>query len=76
MRGPGAIVRLRIAVAVSAGEVESVTLKVNDTALVIALGVPLMSPLEGLSERPSGRLPETNCQLYGPVPPEAVSVLE
>ena len=44
-----------------------VTLKVP-----AAVGVPLISPVEGLSVRPGGRLPALTAQVYGPVPPVSV----
>ena len=33
-----------------------------------AVGVPLMAPVEALSERPAGRVPLLNDHLMGPVP--------
>ena len=53
----------RFAAAVTAGELESVTLKVSGVALVTALGVPLIHPVEALSERPDGKVPAVNCQV-------------
>jgi hypothetical protein len=39
-----------------------------------AVGVPLIAPEEAFSVRPAGRLPAETDQLYGVVPPVAVSV--
>ena len=44
--------------------------------LPAAVGVPVMAPLEGLRFRPPGREPALMSQLYGVVPPDAVSVSE
>ena len=76
MSGPGAIVRFRLAVAVSAGELESVTMKTTGVAFAAAFGVPLSNPLEALNAKPPGRLPPAICQVYGPVPPAAARVVE
>ena len=72
----GAMVRVRFAVAVCTGELESVTLKLNGVALTAAFGVPLIRPVDAVNERPDGNVPTVNCQVYGPVPPEAASAWE
>jgi hypothetical protein len=51
----------------------SVTLKVTDV-VPAAVGVPLMTPVEEFKLSPAGRLPEDRDQVYGEVPPEALSV--
>ena len=51
------IVRVRTAVAVCCGLPESVTVTVISEE-VAEVGVPLMTPLEGLSDNPKGSLPE------------------
>ena len=55
-----------------AGLLESVTLKVSVVAATGAVGVPLMTPAV-LRVNPAGRMPEVNCQVYGPMPPVAES---
>ena len=69
----GAMVRVRFTVAVCTGELESVTLKLNGVALIAVVGVPLIRPVDAVSERPAGNVPTVNCHVYGPVPPEAAS---
>ena len=61
--GAGAMVKVRFAVAVCAGEPESVTLKVNAAEATGKVGVPLMSPLDAFSDNPVGKVPEVNCQM-------------
>ena len=70
------MVSVRLAVAVWAGELESVTLKLSGVAVTTVAGVPLISPLEVFKVKPAGNVPEINCQAYAPVPPVAVSVCE
>jgi hypothetical protein len=67
-------VMLRLAVAVCAGELESVTLTVNEEVPAV-VGVPLITP-EVLSVRPAGNEPELTDQVYGVVPPLAATVAE
>jgi hypothetical protein len=66
---PPATVTLRLAVAVCAGVLESVTftLKENDP---VAVGVPLIWP-ELLNVKPAGNAPDATVQVYGVFPPEA-----
>jgi hypothetical protein len=66
------IVRLRLAVASSAGELESVAITVKEK-VPDAVGVPLIWP-ELLSVNPPGKVPELTVQLYGLLPPLAASV--
>ena len=56
-------VRLKLAVAVCAGEPESVTLKVSGVAIKVAVGVPEMIPEEASKFIPAGREPAVSCQL-------------
>ena len=67
-------VMLRFAVALCAGELESVTLTVNEEVPAV-VGVPLICP-EPLSVKPAGREPEVSDQLYGVLPPLAASDAE
>src|SRR5260370_7526622 len=72
----GVRVRVRFAVAVRAGEVESVTLKVRGVATTAAVGVPLMRPVVAFSDKPFGSVPAVNVHVKAPDPPVAVSVWE
>ena len=64
MVSAGAVmVSVRFAVAVCAGDPESVTLKLSGVAVAAAVGVPLISPLDALRLRPAGKVPEVNCQV-------------
>ena len=65
---------LRFAVAVCAGELESVTFTVNEEVPAV-VGVPLICP-ELLSVKPAGKVPELIDQLYGVVPPLAANAAE
>ena len=69
-----AIVTLNVCVAVSAGELESVTCTVNDD-VPAAVGVPEIAPaLE--SVKPALSVPVVIVHLYGVVPPVALSDAE
>src|SRR5260370_12469072 len=70
-RVKGAMVRVKLAFAVCAGEPESVTLKPSGVLLTWAVGVPLICPVAAFRLKPLGRVPEINCQVYEPVPPVA-----
>ena len=59
----GAIVRERFALAVCAGDAESVTLKVNGVAVTGDAGVQLISPLDAFRVRPVDNVPAVNCQV-------------
>ena len=69
-------VRLTVCVC-GVGVPESVTLKVNDVALAVAVGVPLIAPVEAFSARPyvERALPLVCDHVYGVVPPVAASVV-
>ena len=70
------MVSVRLAVAVCAGELESVTLKLSSVAVTTVADVPLINPLEVFKVKPAGNVPEVSCQVYAPVPPVARSVCE
>jgi hypothetical protein len=61
-RVAGTTVSVRFAVAVCAGDPESVTLKVSgaETAVV---GVPLMRPVEAFNANPGGIVPAMSCHV-------------
>jgi hypothetical protein len=65
----GAMLSAKLAVAVSGGELESLTLKVSGRFVAVAVGVPLIRPVEALSFNPFGSVPETTDHVYGDVPP-------
>jgi hypothetical protein len=60
---------------VCTGLPESVTLAVN-LNVPAAVGVPEITPVLAMSDRPGGKEPEAIAQLYGGVPPLAVSIPE
>ena len=62
-------------VAFCAGLPESVTMAVK-LYVPVAVGVPEITPVAALSNRPGGKEPEAIDQLYGGVPPLAASVCE
>jgi hypothetical protein len=66
---------LKMAEAEVAGEPESVTLIVK-LKVPAFVGVPEIIPVVADSARPLGKAPEVTPQLYGAVPPFAVSVVE
>src|ERR1035437_8045030 len=76
VRVAGAIVSARFAVAVCAGEPESVTLKLRGDAVTGAVGVPLMRPVDAFSVMPVGKVPAVNCHVEVPVPPAAARLCE
>jgi len=53
-----------------------VTLKVSETALAVAVGVPVIAPVLVFSVSPAGSVPLVNDHVYGVVPPVAASVVE
>jgi hypothetical protein len=59
----GAIVRVRLAAAISEGEPESVTLMDRAEALAGAVGVPLIRPVNAFSDSPAGKDPEASAQV-------------
>src|ERR1035441_10958260 len=58
----GAIVRLKLALAVCADEPESVTLNVSGVAVMGVLGVPLINPVDAFSDNPAGKVPAVTCR--------------
>ena len=42
----------------------------------VAVGVPLITPVDGKGARPVGRLPAVRVQVYGDAPPVAVNCVE
>ena len=64
------MVRLRLALCVSAGLLESVTLKVSGVLLTAVVGVPEIAPDE-FSDSPAGSTPDERDQVYGVSPPFA-----
>ena len=52
------------------------TLKVSETALAVAVGVPVIAPVLVFSVSPAGSVPLVNDHVYGVVPPVAASVVE
>ena len=70
-----AIARSNAFVALCAGLAESVTRAVK-LKLPVAVGVPEIAPLVGLSVKPGGRVPLTIDQVYDGVPPLAASIAE
>lgn len=71
-----AIVRFRLTDAICVGLLASVTLKVSGVAVAVAVGVPVIAPVEALSESPAGNEPLVNVHVYGVVPPVAESATE
>jgi hypothetical protein len=67
-------VRVREALCVRAGLLESATLNVSGVLATNAEGVPVMAPVEAFSVRPAGREPLVSDQVYGDTPPVAVRV--
>lgn len=68
------MVTLNDAVAVFAGELESVTFIVNDEFPAL-VGTPVMSPA-ALSVKPAGKAPEEIDHVYGVLPPPAYKKAE
>ena len=69
----GLIVSVNACVALPEALSATCTVKLAAPAVV---GVPLIVPVVELSARPAGRAPPVTDQLYGLVPPVAVSVCE
>ncbi len=55
--GGGAIVSVRLVLFVEAGVPESFTMNVSGVAFAAAVGVPVMAPVDALSDRPAGSAP-------------------
>jgi hypothetical protein len=65
-------VRLSVTELVCTGLLESVSLKVSEVALAVAVGVPVIAPVEVLRVSPAGSVPLVSDQVKGVVPPVAV----
>jgi len=63
VKGAGAMVHVRLALAVCAGEPESVTLNATTAALAAAVGVPLIKPVNEFRARPAGSVPEATAHV-------------
>jgi hypothetical protein len=61
--GADEMVRVKVAVCVRAGLLESVTLKVRGVLATDAEGVPLMAPVEAFRVKPVGSEPLVSDQL-------------
>ena len=57
-----ATVSVRVADFVCTGLLESVSLNVSDVALAVAVGVPVIAPVEAFNDRPAGSEPLVNDQ--------------
>jgi hypothetical protein len=66
---------LKFAVAVVAGELESVTPTVK-LKVPAAVGVPDILPVDAASEMPPGKAPEVILHVYGALPCDAMRVVE
>lgn len=66
---------LNVLLAVCTGLPESVTFAVKPYVPLV-VGVPEITPVEGLSESPGGKAPDEIDQVYGVVPPLAARVRE
>jgi hypothetical protein len=51
-------------------------LNVNAVAFAVAVGVPLITPVDAFNVRPPGKVPEVSVHAYGVVPPLATNVCE
>jgi low temperature requirement protein LtrA len=71
--GAGEIVSVRVTVWVRAGLLESVTVNVRLTFVAVAVGVPVIVPVE-LNFSPTGKVPVVSDHVYGVVPPVATRV--
>lgn len=72
----GAIVSVKLALALCAGDPESVTFSVKLTPVAAAVGVPLISPVDEFSAKPAGSAPDVSVHAYGGVPFVAVKLCE
>ena len=51
-------------------------MKMSEVAFAVAVGVPLIRPVDEFSVSPAGNVPEVNVHVYGAVPPVAANVCE
>ena len=73
---PAPMVSVRSTVTECTGVAESLNLKVSGAAVTGVVGVPLISPVVAFRVRPSGNVPEVNCQLVAGTPPLKARVCE
>jgi len=59
----GAIVSVRLTLAVCGVELESITLNVSAGAFAAAAGVPLITPVDVFSVKPPGSVPEVSAHV-------------
>lgn len=76
MNAGAEIVKVKAAVAVCGGILLSVTVNPSERLATVAIGVPLIRPVEPFSVSPLGNDPELSCQVYRPIPPVADKVWE
>ena len=57
------IVSVRLTLVVCAGELESLTLNASGVAFAIAVGVPLIRPVDGFSVKPPGSVPKLSAHV-------------
>ena len=69
----GEMVRVKLTLCVSAGMLESVTLKVSGVLVTPTVGVPEIAPEDEFSDNPTGSVPVLRDHVYGALPPCAVS---
>jgi hypothetical protein len=69
------MVSVRFAVLVCLGVPESCAWNVTALLVTAAVGVPVIAPVEAFRFKPAGSEPLVIDQLYGVVPPLAVSVV-
>jgi hypothetical protein len=69
-------VSVSVATALCGTPLESDTRIVSKSMLVVCVGVPLITPVVGFSVKPAGSAPFAIAHVYGPFPPETVSVAE
>ena len=67
---------VRVRLALLTGLALSVTVKVKETSDELVVGVPLSTPVTPSKDMSAGKLPRVSVQVYGAVPPLAVSVTE
>ena len=71
----GAIVNVRLTVFVCFGVPESCTWNVSGVLLTVAVGVPVIAPVEAFKLKPEGSVPLVIDQVNGLVPPLAARVV-
>ena len=72
----GATVIVRFTDLCCAGTLLSATAKESASEFVAAVGVPAITPLEGVNDKPAGNVPVATDQVNGAVPPVAVNFAE